>query len=235
VALRKRKYSPILLISVGLHVALGVGIATIPPQRLREVVAIAFAETAKKEESKPPPPRSESPKPTRAPRTINAAARAPVAQVAASPTPVVGAASFQDIGIALDASSVDGLAVPMAAVMAAPITATARSVTKPKTLTSKRLEEKCREEIVKPLPDVVVRPEYTAAAREGRVEGRVRLELQVDEWGNVASVRVLRGLGYGLDEAALLAVKRMRFRPGTRCSKPVATPFVMAVRFLLET
>lgn len=231
-ALRKRKRSPLLLVSVVAHLGLGAAIAIIPPQKFREVVAIALAETAKPEEKKAPPPRHDPPKASRPQRTINAAARAPVEQ-ALPQMAQAGAADFKDIGIALDASAVDGLAIPMAAPEAKAIATVAALAKSPKVLVSKRLDVVCDEELVKPVPDVVVRPEYTDAAREARVEGRVRVEILVDEDGNVSSARVLNGLGYGLDEAALEAVKKMRFRPGTRCAKPSAAPFVMSVRFLL--
>lgn len=233
-ALRKRKRSPIFLFSVAAHVGLAAVIAVIPQQKFREVVAIALAETAKREEPKPPPPRNDPPKPNRSIRTLNPATRAPVAQ-ALPATPQTGAASFKDIGIALDASAVDGLAIPMSPVEKKPVATIVVAAQKPKTLVSSRREEVCAGEVVKPVPDLVVRPEYTDAAREARVEGRVRVELLVDENGYVSSARVLNGLGYGLDEAALAAVRKMRFRPGTRCAKPLATPFVMAVRFLLGT
>jgi protein TonB len=147
-----------------------------------------------------------------------------------------GASSFKDIGIALDSSSADGLAIPVAqAPIQKAVAATSVAPVKPKTLVSKRLEQVCNEEIVKPIPAVVVRPDYTDAAREARIEGRVRVELVIDENGAVTSARVVKGLGYGLDDAALEAVRKMRFHAGTRCSKPVATPFVMAVRFVLGT
>ena len=233
-ALRKKKRSPILLISVGAHVALALGIAFIPQQKLREVVAIAMAETNKKDEPKPPPPRNDPPRQARASRSVNAAPRAPAAAPMPAAAPVPGAANFQDIGLSLDSSSADGLAIPMAQPTAEKaIAVTNLGPKKPKVLVSKPLEQQCTEEIVKPIPDVVVRPDYTQAARDARVEGRVRVELMIDENGTVTSARVLNGLGYGLDEAAIEAVKKMRFRPGTLCSKPVATPFIMAVRFLL--
>jgi protein TonB len=232
-ALRKKKRSPIILISVLAHLGLAAVIAVIPPQKLREVVAIALAETSKRDEPKPtPPPRNEVPKSNRPARAYNAAARAPASPTLPQ-TAQVGAASFKDIGIALDASSVDGLAIPIVAVEKKRAEFSSVAPKKPKVLVSKRLEEVCTEELVKPVPEVVVRPEYTDAAREARIEGKVRVELLVDESGYVSSARVVNGLGYGLDDAALAAVKKMRFRPGTRCAKPLVTPFVMAVRFLL--
>jgi protein TonB len=219
---------------VGAHLALAAGIAVIPPQKLREVVAIALAETPKPEAAKPPPPRKAPPEANRPARALPPAAPAAVA-APATETPQTGTASFADIGIALDASAVDGLAVPMATPEKRSTAAVAFAPQKPKLLVSRRAAEDCQEPIVKPIPDVLVRPDYTEAARNARIEGRVRVEAMVDTLGGVSSARLLSNLGYGLDEAALAAVKKMRFRPGTRCAKPLPTAFVVAVRFTLGT
>jgi protein TonB len=238
VALSNKKRSPVLLISVGAHVALALGIAVIPQQKFREVVAIAMAESTKEEKPKPPPP-PRAPEPTaratRAPRSVASRARA-TAPAAESEPAARGAASFQDIGLALEANSVDGLAIPVAKEAAPRAVALSSLAPKRKrTLISKPVETACPEPLQKPVPEVVMRPDYTDAARAARIEGRVRIEVLVDELGQVLQTKVLSGLGYGLDEAAVAAVTRMRFRPGTLCNKPVTAPFVMAVRFLLGT
>jgi protein TonB len=49
--------------------------------------------------------------------------------------------------------------------------------------------------------------------------------------GSVTQVRLLGGLGYGLDEASLEAARRATFQPATRCGKPVAGTLVMGFRF----
>jgi protein TonB len=73
-----------------------------------------------------------------------------------------------------------------------------------------------------PPPDVVppkvlrqVQAPYPRAALEAGVSGKVLLLLRVDEQGRVTNARVLRGLGHGLDEAAIVAVKQFTFSPGT--------------------
>jgi protein TonB len=63
----------------------------------------------------------------------------------------------------------------------------------------------------------------------------VRIELAIDDRGEVTSARIVDGLGYGLDEAALEAARRLRFSPALHCSRPVAAPFVIAMRFVLGT
>jgi TonB family protein len=65
-------------------------------------------------------------------------------------------------------------------------------------------------------------PEYSELARKARVQGTVCVEAIIDDKGQVRGLRVREGLGYGLDEQALEAVKQWRFRPATRDGKPVS-------------
>jgi protein TonB len=89
----------------------------------------------------------------------------------------------------------------------------------------------CSEPASKPKPVSVPQPAYTEAARAASVEGRVRVELTVDEAGRVIAVKVLQGLGYGLDEAALAAARSASFTPALRCGRPVRATFTIAMRF----
>ena len=56
-------------------------------------------------------------------------------------------------------------------------------------------------------------PEYTEEARAAAIEGKVRVEITVDASGAIRSVKVLEGLGHGLDEAAYA---RSKVRPSSR-------------------
>ena len=76
-------------------------------------------------------------------------------------------------------------------------------------------------------------PAYTEDARAAGVEGKVRVEIAVDASGAVSSARVLEGLGHGLDEAALDAVRGATFTPAARCGSPVGSTFTLSVRFAL--
>jgi protein TonB len=91
----------------------------------------------------------------------------------------------------------------------------------------------CTEELVKPKPQGFAQPQYTDEARSAEVEGRVKLKLSVDVQGNVTDVQVLSGLGHGLDESSIATAKRIKFAPGTACSKPVGSSFVITFRFAL--
>jgi protein TonB len=64
-------------------------------------------------------------------------------------------------------------------------------------------------------------PVYNELARSLHVTGEVVLEVRLAATGAVNVLRVLRGLGYGLDEAAIDAVSRIRFQPARRAGHPV--------------
>jgi periplasmic protein TonB len=84
-----------------------------------------------------------------------------------------------------------------------------------------------------PIVLVKVEPEFTEEARKARLQGSVVLAIEVTPRGEVANVRVMRGIGLGLDERAVEAVMKCRFRPGTRGGKPVAAPATVEIYFHL--
>jgi periplasmic protein TonB len=78
-----------------------------------------------------------------------------------------------------------------------------------------------------------VEPEFSEEARKAKHQGVVVLSIEVDPSGNVRNIRVQRSLGLGLDEKAMEAVSRWRFRPGLFDGKPVATEATVEVNFQL--
>lgn len=78
-------------------------------------------------------------------------------------------------------------------------------------------------------------PEYPALARKRGWEGKVLLAVEVASDGFVQAVRVQTGSGHDLlDEAALRAVRKWRFQPGTRDGEPVAMQVLVPVHFILK-
>jgi len=55
-------------------------------------------------------------------------------------------------------------------------------------------------------------PQYTSEAEEAHIKGTVQLSFSLSTDGCAANIRVLRGLGYGLDEAAVHALERWRWQ-----------------------
>jgi TonB family protein len=78
-----------------------------------------------------------------------------------------------------------------------------------------------------------VEPEFSEDARKAKLQGVVMLYGEVDTNGRLRNIRVTRGLGLGLEEKAIEAVKHWRFRPGTRNGKPVVAPASIEVNFHL--
>jgi TonB family protein len=76
-----------------------------------------------------------------------------------------------------------------------------------------------------------VDPEFSAEARKAKFEGIVLVNFIVDAKGKPQDVRVLRGVGLGLDEKALKAVRAYRFRPATEYGKPVPVGLNVEVNF----
>ena len=77
-------------------------------------------------------------------------------------------------------------------------------------------------------------PEYTDEARSARIEGTVSLELEFTAVGDVRVLRVVRGLGHGLDEAAQRAALRIRFKPARSDSGPVDSRATVHIMFRLS-
>jgi protein TonB len=77
-------------------------------------------------------------------------------------------------------------------------------------------------------------PVYTEAARKARVQGAVVIEAVIDRNGNVDRVRVVKGLPMGLDQSAADAVKRWKFKPGTRQGQPVDVIYNLTVHFKVQ-
>jgi TonB family protein len=74
-------------------------------------------------------------------------------------------------------------------------------------------------------------PVYTDEARQMKLEGEVLLEVMFTANGTLHVNRVVRGLGHGLDEAAIAAANKMRFKPATRMGQPVDSTAIVHVTF----
>ncbi len=78
-----------------------------------------------------------------------------------------------------------------------------------------------------------VEPEYSEEARKAKWQGTVELQIVVDEHGNPKEMRVTRALGLGLDQKAMEAVAKWRFKPGTKDGKAVPVIATVQVNFRL--
>jgi len=79
----------------------------------------------------------------------------------------------------------------------------------------------------------MVRPAYPELAVQAELEGTVLVRIGVDTRGDVVEAAVIKSVP-GLDEAAVDAVLRWKFRPATQGGTPVAVRIVVPVRFTLR-
>ncbi len=77
-------------------------------------------------------------------------------------------------------------------------------------------------------------PEYSGAALDAGVQGKVVFELVVSEAGKPANISVISPLGFGLDEKAQAAIETWRFEPGRKDGKPVNVLATIEVNFALQ-
>lgn len=78
------------------------------------------------------------------------------------------------------------------------------------------------------------RVRYPEIARKAGIEGRVVVQFIVDEGGNVVNPTVIRGIGGGCDEAAIEAVKGVKFTPGMQGGRAVKVQFQLPIVFRLQ-
>jgi TonB family protein len=74
-------------------------------------------------------------------------------------------------------------------------------------------------------------PQYTKEALGAKIEGNVILSSVIGVDGAPSDIKLVRGLGMGLDEKAVECLKQWRFSPATDRGKPVSTTVTIAVNF----
>lgn len=78
------------------------------------------------------------------------------------------------------------------------------------------------------------KPPYPEEAKKNEIEGTVVLKVTIDENGQVTDVKVLKGLGYGLDEASAAAMRKFKFKPATQGGESVGTTITYNFSWFLE-
>jgi TonB family protein len=82
------------------------------------------------------------------------------------------------------------------------------------------------DDITPPRLKEVASPDYTEEAKKKKIEGTVTIAIVVDKKGDVVDAKVVKGLGHGLDENAIVAVKEWKY-------KPLAVKMDVTVEFFL--
>jgi protein TonB len=81
-----------------------------------------------------------------------------------------------------------------------------------------------------------VKPDYTPEAKKAGVQGLIEMSVVVKDDGTVGEVTVTKSLDqkYGLDDQAVIAMKKWLFKPGTKDGKPVAVRVNVEMTFTLK-
>jgi TonB family protein len=79
------------------------------------------------------------------------------------------------------------------------------------------------------------KPDYSEEGRQLRLEGEVQLEVVFTATGEAHAVKVIRGLGHGLDEKAMRAAEQIKFRPAMHQGRPVDSTAVVHIIFELAS
>ncbi|MBC7692353.1 MAG: energy transducer TonB [Methylotenera sp.] len=92
------------------------------------------------------------------------------------------------------------------------------------------------EYLVSQMPKLLteVRIPYPPEAKKTGIQGPVIMNILVDAAGQVREAQLIEGPGFGLNEAAVAAVKNFKFAPAQVDQKPVAVRFRYSYRFVLE-
>jgi protein TonB len=81
----------------------------------------------------------------------------------------------------------------------------------------------------------VCKPEpYPPQAKQMGIEGRVELEVELRADGTVGDVKLISGLGFDIDAAAIAAIKNCPFTPGEIAGKQVTTRITVGITFIIE-
>lgn len=81
-------------------------------------------------------------------------------------------------------------------------------------------------DLVMPVPEKKLEPEYSSEARQARIKGTVQATLVVDPQGVPRRITIRQPLGYGLDARVAEMLARYRFHPGTIAGKTVAVEII---------
>jgi TonB family protein len=84
-----------------------------------------------------------------------------------------------------------------------------------------------------PVPTYTPDPGYSKEAERAKIQGTVILEAVVDTNGAAHDISVARPLGYGLEEEAIKALKKWKFKPAESLGKPVPVQIRIEVAFRL--
>jgi TonB family protein len=105
-------------------------------------------------------------------------------------------------------------------------------------ITTSQPKAKTAEAVAKTLPAEITfkpRPVYTDEGRQLKIEGEVLLDVVFSADGQIRIVKIVRGLGHGLDESAVRAAEKIQFKPALRDGHPADFEAVLHIVFELAS
>ena len=86
-------------------------------------------------------------------------------------------------------------------------------------------------EIIPALPQVFPDPAVSRADLPPGVEGDVVVEVTIDEQGNVVELKLVRGIGYGIEDRVLATLRQWRFRPASKDGVTIASQHIVTFHY----
>ena len=80
-----------------------------------------------------------------------------------------------------------------------------------------------------------IRPQYTDEGRKLGIQGEVLLQVRFTANGGIEILKVIQGLGHGLDEQAVLAAGKIKFKPAEHGGQPIDSEATVHIIFALAS
>ena len=86
-------------------------------------------------------------------------------------------------------------------------------------------------EVIPALPQVFPDPPVSRADLPPGVQGDVVVEVTIDEQGNVVELKLIRGIGYGIEERVLATLRQWHFRPASKDGVTIASQHIVTFHY----
>jgi TonB family protein len=86
-------------------------------------------------------------------------------------------------------------------------------------------------EIIPALPQVFPDPAVSRTDLPPGVQGDVVVEVTIDEQGNVVELKLIRGIGYGIEERVIATLKKWHFRPASKDGTTIASQHIVTFHY----
>ncbi len=87
------------------------------------------------------------------------------------------------------------------------------------------------DEIVPALPQVFPDPAVSRADLPPGVQGDVTVEVTIDEQGNVVALKLIHGIGYGIEDRVLATLRQWHFRPASKDGVTIASQHIVTFHY----